>query len=291
MSDEPESFSEKPKQDAPPAEIRTRADRYREYIGNQITAAFVELDDERVVLDELQTKLEGARGKVREQESLISATNAKLRHYASQMRDINKGCFTPPLFDRVTGQIVAVAVDSSAEPSSAKSDAAPLVALKEYGITQTMVDLIEKSQLASDCRLATIGDLKKAITLDQWWHRKIKGFGEAKVNLLLDALVKFEDHHKPEDTRPRRCTFHQCKGALFVDGKCPNCGNTLYFERIDPESEPQPAADPRRKQCLDHDCQQSESQGIFVKHDDGGEACPECGNSKHFKHVDDEPAE
>ena len=46
--------------------------------------------------------------------------------------------------------------------------------------------------------------------------------------------------------------------------------------------------DTRPKQCLDHDCQQDESKGIFVKHDDGGEACPNCGNSKHWQRYEEE---
>lgn len=223
----------------PPApQLRTREDVWREHVSEQMISALVEIDDLNQELGELKQKAVQAKDDVEEKKDEISGCYAKIRHYTAQMRDIKEGRFTPPLFDKVTVQILAMPAESKSDDGSAPGDSHSLSILTDYGITTSMVETLLDSQLASEVKLTTIGHLKKIMAVDPLWHRKVKGFGEVKINLLTDALIKHQQAFSEQDTRPKRCTFQKCEGAIFVDGKCPKCGNPLYFERVDSDEKP-----------------------------------------------------
>lgn len=244
MADEQPDNSERPGDEAnpPPAQLQTREDRWRKYVADQMVDTMVEVDELNSELSTLQLKEDEAKEAVKEKKSEIAGCNAKLRHFASQMRDIRDGKFVPPLFDKFTGETLALPVDVASDPAAAGSadpgDDHPIGILTQFGITARMVELLEESQLAQECRLKTIGDLKRVMAIDAWWHKKVKGFGDTKINLLTDALTAHQQANSLADARPQRCTFEACHGAIFVDGKCPKCGNSMYFERVDPDEPP-----------------------------------------------------
>jgi hypothetical protein len=61
--------------------------------------------------------------------------------------------------------------------------------LTDHGLTDKMVETLW------DHEIETIGQLEETIASDEWWHRKIKGFGEERVTKLIDALVAFRAEH------------------------------------------------------------------------------------------------
>lgn len=59
----------------------------------------------------------------------------------------------------------------------------------ELGMTKSETEtLIEHD-------IKTVGDLEQVMRSDEWWHRNIKGFGEAKVTKLTDALMEFRKQY------------------------------------------------------------------------------------------------
>lgn len=65
----------------------------------------------------------------------------------------------------------------------------PIDALTAHGLTAKMCETLE----AHDVK--TIGDLESLMRIDPWWHKKIKGFGQERVDKVSDALFLFRREH------------------------------------------------------------------------------------------------
>lgn len=225
-------------------QLRTQEDVYREAIGYEIVIIADRLREGREELDRLRTILKDAKHDVDEQLDDVKSLQDQLTQLALDMARVEDGTYLPTAkqqnlpFGAATTQRVATAADS-----------APLAELAKHGCPKGLLSALASSQLASERKLETVGDLLAAIQADDYWYKKIKGMGDERKDKLVDAITAWgiENNSASKDTRP--------------------------------------------KQCLDHDCQQCEDKGIFTKGDDGGEACPTCGNSKHWQRYEgDEPA-
>ena len=71
------------------------------------------------------------------------------------------------------------------DPTIDEGAALPLSALTEFGMTEAQVEA-----LLTGTTFRNVGDLETGMRADAYWHTKIPGFGEAKVDKLLDAHVK-----------------------------------------------------------------------------------------------------
>lgn len=65
----------------------------------------------------------------------------------------------------------------------------PIDALTAHGLTAKMCEKFEEHDVK------TIGDLESLMRMDPWWHKKIKGFGQDRVDKISDALMSFRREH------------------------------------------------------------------------------------------------
>lgn len=243
ISDHPSAVSDEEQE---PKE-RTQEDKWRAHIGKQIAELFSELSDLQEKLADRESNLTEAKKAVTEVGAELAGLNAKIKHYACQMRDIENGTFSPPLSDKHTGETLAPAKKGSASVPDV-AGICELGRLIDYGLTGAMINRIEGSQLAKTFPLTTVRDLEQAIAADEWWFKKIKGFGETKVDKLIDALAMFRKENPvpsgEPDNRVKACTVPGCReepsrGIYVRDEQlkielCPVCGSKDQWELVDP---------------------------------------------------------
>lgn len=121
-----------------------------------------------------------------------------------------------------------------ADPAAAHA----VTELSRFGLSEKQIEKLTNSQLAQECSMKSIGDFINAISNDEWWHRKIKGWGESAVEKAVDAITRYREAYPiPDgDTRKKKCG--KCS-ELYDQGKkkCPSCKSDL-FELIDPNEVP-----------------------------------------------------
>lgn len=92
-----------------------------------------------------------------------------------RLADAKNGNYQPLLFDAPTKSL----------PLADDGAAMAIGVLKDYGLTEKMCETLVEHDFP------TIGALEAAMRADEWWHQKIKGFGEERVTKLIDALTAF----------------------------------------------------------------------------------------------------
>ena len=228
--------------------LRTQEDIWRAHIGRKILVQYVSLDALQDDAAAVQAKIDAAKLELSDIKAEIAGVNATLKSYVGQMRDIERGTFQPPLFDRVTGETLAPAKNGGAlEPDAGGS--LEIGRLIDHGLTGSMISALEGSQLAKEVPLKTVRDLERAIAADEWWFRKIKGFGETKVEKLIDALCLFRKENPiaaESDDRVKACTVPGCREepgrGIYVRDEvlkielCPVCGSKDKWELIEPDA-------------------------------------------------------
>jgi hypothetical protein len=110
--------------------------------------------------------------------------------------------------------------------------------LTGYGMTEKQIATLLQSQLAAEGPFKTIADLEAAIRKDEWWHKKIKGFGESKRDALLDAIVAYRAKFpvpSEEDDEPEPTEEQPAADAVSADGE--------QTAPADPVAEDQPSAE------------------------------------------------
>lgn len=237
------------------AQARTKEDLWREHIGRRITETYVELDGLQDDLADKETTANEARLAVADVKAEISGLNAKLKSYAGQMRDIQNGTFSPPLFDKHTGEVLAPANRAAVGPVAV--DPGESAGLEALGLSDSLRTKLAESQLAKEVKLQTVADLERAIAADEWWYRKIKGLGLTHAEKVIDAIVAYRAAHPlpvADDGRVKQCTSADCREddshGLFVPGEkpgdlahCPVCGNAKFWELVDPTEDTGPVDD------------------------------------------------
>lgn len=116
----------------------------------------------------------------------LEAAHAHLAMLCKRLADAKNGIYQPVLpFPSVNGK-----------PADPSADL-PIDALVQYGITEKAAESLESQECG------TIGALEKRMREDEQWHRKLDGFGEQKINKLIDALLAFrKDNPIPEAGEP-----------------------------------------------------------------------------------------
>ena len=94
--------------------LRTQEDIWRAHIGRKILVQYVSLDALQDDAAAVQAKIDAAKLELSDIKAEIAGVNATLKNYVGQMRDIERGTFQPPLFDRVTGETLAPAKNGEA---------------------------------------------------------------------------------------------------------------------------------------------------------------------------------
>jgi len=167
---------------------RHRREKNRELaeINRRIWSLEEEITDAKDDLKEMRDRL-----KRREEE------RDEIHHH---LADIENGCYQPGLFqqnDKPHPDLNGPDADLSGATQRARQQLgdvgaiAPLAELIKHGLTEKQVEMLEGSALATERKLKTVADLEAAIRGDEWWHKKIRGFGVDKVDKVIDALIAY----------------------------------------------------------------------------------------------------
>lgn len=99
----------------------------------------------------------------------------------------------------------------------------PLDKLTEFGLTSNAV---EKLLTGTTCR--TIGDLERTMRDDAYWHQKIAGYGEDKVNKLVDALLALRQKHPHPEPKVEASDKAEEPKPETPDSSDIDDGNTVF---------------------------------------------------------------
>src|SRR5690606_3159739 len=128
------------------------------------------------------------------------------------------------------------------EQVGASKDPADLHSVEElcrFGLTEKQIEKLKDSKLAEEHTIKTIGDLVRVISKDEWWHKKIKGWGESAIEKATDAIVAYQKEFPIPDGDDRQKQCNTCETEYpQQETKCPKCGSTT-FQLVDPV-EPEP---------------------------------------------------
>lgn len=241
-----------------PEASRSQKDRWREYLGGQMLEQVIENEALKAEMRSREETLSDARNAAREQEKLVVAGEAKLTALALDLVKIERGTYTPPMFDS-DGNVMATAKPSDQLGSSGPKMADPgeTAGFEALGLSESFRSKLSESQLAKEVKLKTVADLERAIAADEWWHKKIKGVGKTKLDDLLDAIVAYRAEYPipvADDGRRKQCTSFDCQQhytkGLYVEPffkgdptECPVCGGNKFWHLVDPD-ELRPAGEP-----------------------------------------------
>jgi hypothetical protein len=132
----------------------------------RITDVQGDIDESEEVISSLKTRIKNLRERQKADYATLKALNADLR-------DIKNGQYQRTLFQ---------GLDQPAEKSQ-PVDPATVTPIENLGMTEKETDLLIAAEIK------TISDLESRMRSDNWWHKKIKGFGQAKVDKLSDQLL------------------------------------------------------------------------------------------------------
>lgn len=124
-----------------------------------------DLDSEEEEISELKTQIKDLRESQK-------ANYAKLKALNSDLRDIKNGQYQRKLF---TGL-------QQPEEKPKPVDPATVTSIENLGMSE------KENELLTEAEIKTVADLESRMRSDMLWHRKIKGFGPAKVDKLVDQL-------------------------------------------------------------------------------------------------------
>lgn len=172
----------------------TKADEYRREVSADLAEAYRRLGKAQLEANRCANSKKAADSAVKEIQDEVNGL-------VQELADIQNGQYQPKLFNKPTstnGTPQAEQREPAATPAVDEGAEMTIQALSVYGLTEKECEKLEQSEL----ELTTVGKLEKAIREDPTWHRKVKGFGQSKVDKLIDALVSFRKEYpvpSPDD--------------------------------------------------------------------------------------------
>lgn len=155
-------------------------------------------------------------------DSIIGLINSRL----SDLQDIENGCYQPSLF-----------VKSDDDENAGPVDPAFDCSISCLGLSEKEVDLLESADIKM------IADLEKKMREDRWWHKNVKGFGQAKVDKLTDALLDWrlrnpvpseeEEDDDDEDLSVAEQDEQEAEDAQEPDNENDESGETIPMHGSD----------------------------------------------------------
>ena len=159
----------------------TREDEYRRKVSAELSEAYRELGRAQMRLERCKSEQKSAKAEV-------ESAQAEVNDLASELRDIELGQYQPDLFDKKPG-----GPESNGAAAAGDGDEGlkqPLECLSEFPadekgryLTERDIEMVK----ASPNTPKTIGELEAWFRSDEHWNRKIKGFGEKKIEMLKEA--------------------------------------------------------------------------------------------------------
>lgn len=192
-------------------------------------------EDLKLLVAEQESEVEGIKEELEEAKTVLKSRKqdvedgeARTLDLVDELARLNRGEQRLPL----TPEPLA-----TSDPAEGHS----LDKLMQFGLTAAEIEKLQESQLVETRDINSVAGLLKAISEDCWWFKKIKGFGEKKVDKLTAEVIPAyrAKHPMPDEieVRQKKCGAKVCGSEYTADQVvCPDCGSTL-FEFIDePES-------------------------------------------------------
>lgn len=177
-------------------------------------------------IENLQEQLRDERAELASLKERVKSEKTRLIGLVDELGRLNRGEPRLPMgYDPETKA-----------PSTDPADHHQLSELTNFGLSDAELEKLTESQLVQTHGIKTVGDLLRAISDDEWWHKKIKGYGDVKINKLTgEVLVDYRAKNPipDSDDRLKRCRAEEC-GTEYDPSlnQCPSCGSPL-FELVD----------------------------------------------------------
>ena len=136
-------------------------------------------------ISDAEDRLESASEEQKKAKKGVEAVHAHLAMLCRRLADAKNGNYQPHL---------PFGTGDGGQPGDAPTKRLPLVdegarmqieELAQHGLTEKMCEKLREYDIK------TIGDLESMMRADEWWHRKIKGFGGERIDKTIDALSSF----------------------------------------------------------------------------------------------------
>jgi len=138
----------------------------------EVSHRLIGLRDDLLDVDEVISELKAKQKRAKDRrDAIVDSISARLK----DLQDIENGCYQRNLF---TGH------DDDDQPT--KKELPPDPGLTTPIANLGMSDKETEILVAHD--ITTVAELESKMKADNWWHKKIKGFGTAKVDKLVDQL-------------------------------------------------------------------------------------------------------
>ena len=204
----------------------------RDVLKNQILETVAHLVDENRQLREKQDAMDDVEGEIEELKEKLQERKHVLQDRRSEVRESEQRCLR--LIDELAmlsdGQprlpnITPTLPTDSKDPADGHS----VTELIRFGLTEKQIEKLIDSKLAEEHTIKSIGDFIRVIGDDDWWHRKVRGWGETAVERATDALAAYRQKHPEPDDDDR---WKHCRGCEteypVTESACPECGSTLF---------------------------------------------------------------
>lgn len=116
----------------------------------------------------------------------MEGNHLHLSMLCGRLADAMNGKYQPTLFDDPAKEV----------PADDEAAGMPIGVLKDHGITAKMVEILIEHDVP------TVGALEALMRADAWWHQKIPGFAEARIEKIVDALTSYRSMYpmpSPDD--------------------------------------------------------------------------------------------
>jgi len=177
-----------------------------------------ECDDIESDIADLKEQIDEKRAVLRDKKEELNQSEKRILVLIDELEMLSDG---KPRLPNITPTL----------PTDSKDPAAShaVTELTRFGLSEKQIEKLTNSQLAQSFTLKSIADFEAAISQDDWWHRKVKGWGESAVEKAIDALTRYRQAYPiPDgDTRVKQCG--KCS-ELYEQNKkkCPACKGTTF---------------------------------------------------------------
>lgn len=138
---------------------------------------------------EAEERLEAASEEQKKAKKSVEASHLHLAMLCRRLADAKNGKYQPELpFDGNQGDGAGDAPQKKL-PKVDQGAAMAIHVLADHGLTDKMCETLESHDVK------TVGQLELLMRTDEWWHRKIKGFGGERIDRTVDALCAFRRAH------------------------------------------------------------------------------------------------
>lgn len=213
----------------------------------------VQLDELYPELREAEENVESLKADMKEAKAYLEKIQGQAAQLMRRLYEIEHGGQQHLPFDDEHPDVAAgkdrphgtPLLDATAK--ALREDPAKTAKVEVLGMTGSETDKLIEAEIE------TVAELESRIRNDEWWHKKVKGFGPKKVDKLIDQLTEWRmknpvpdpDDDEPEEVADEADTIpfgndltwwcSECQHEWPVDGdnpQCPECENETGNQKV-----------------------------------------------------------